>query len=140
MKVGALSPRHGSFLGCGEDDLQMWTTAARLLKKQLRTAAKRLPSISGVGWGLTVTHRERYQHVIKSTSFIILFGIRKNCHSGGRNLSLYILIERVIKLTSDYRGISLLPTTYKILPNILVSIFNTIQRRNYWRSSVWISM
>ena len=35
---------------------------------------------------------------------------------------------------NSYRGISLLPTTYKILSNILLSIC----RGNYWGSSMWI--
>jgi hypothetical protein len=36
-------------------------------------------------------------------------------------LLLYIPIRRVITQTSDYRGISLFPTTYKILSSILLS-------------------
>jgi hypothetical protein len=36
-----------------------------------------------------------------------------------------------------YRGISLLPTTYKILSNILVSRLTPPCRRNYFGSSVW---
>jgi hypothetical protein len=46
---------------------------------------------------------------------------RKNCHTSGRDPLLYLFIKRVIKLTNNYRRISLLPTTYKILSNILVS-------------------
>jgi hypothetical protein len=55
------------------------------------------------------------------TNLLILFGIRKNFHSSRSNIVLYLIIKRVIKVTSDYRGISLLPTSYKILFNILVS-------------------
>jgi len=40
----------------------------------------------------------------------VLFGIRKNSHSSGRNL-LYLFVKWVIKLSSNYRQISLLPTT-----------------------------
>jgi hypothetical protein len=35
----------------------------------------------------------------ESTNLLILFGIRKNSHSSGRNLLLYLFIKRVIKLT-----------------------------------------
>jgi hypothetical protein len=37
----------------------------------------------------------------------------------GRNLLLYQFIKRVIRLTNNYRGISLL-TAYKILSNVLL--------------------
>jgi hypothetical protein len=52
---------------------------------------------------------------------LILFGIRKNCLISGRSLLLYQFTKRVIKLTNNYRGISLLSTSYKILSNILLS-------------------
>jgi hypothetical protein len=38
---------------------------------------------------------------------------------------------------SNYRGISLLATTYSILYNIL-DCFNPVRVRKYWRSPVWI--
>jgi hypothetical protein len=31
--------------------------------------------------------------------FFVLYGIRRNCHSSGRNLLLYLFIKRVIRLT-----------------------------------------
>jgi hypothetical protein len=39
----------------------------------------------------------------------------------GKSLLLYQFTRRVIKLTNNYRGISLLSTSYKILSNILLS-------------------
>jgi len=39
---------------------------------------------------------------------------------------------------SNYTGISPLPTTYKILSNILLSRFNSICRVYYWGPSVWM--
>jgi len=35
------------------------------------------------------------------------------------DLLLYVFIKRVKQLTNNYRGISLLPTTYKIYPILL---------------------
>jgi len=35
------------------------------------------------------------------------------------SLLLYTFVKMVIKLTSNYGGISLLPTTYKIVSNII---------------------
>jgi hypothetical protein len=40
---------------------------------------------------------------------------------------------------SNYRGISFLSTTYKILANLLSSKVNSKCRGNYWGSSVWIT-
>jgi hypothetical protein len=48
-----------------------------------------------------------------------LFGVRKNCLSNGRSLLLNQFTRRAIKVPSNYRGMSLLLTTYEILPNIL---------------------
>jgi hypothetical protein len=47
--------------------------------------------------------------------------IRKNCLINGRSLLLYQFTKRVTKLTNNYRGISLLSTSYKMLSNILLS-------------------
>jgi hypothetical protein len=33
------------------------------------------------------------------TDFLVLFGIRKNCHSGGGTLLFYIFVKRMIKPT-----------------------------------------
>jgi hypothetical protein len=58
---------------------------------------------------------------LRSTDLLILFGIRKNCHSGGRNLLLYLFMKKGDKSdNSNYRGISLLPTAYNILSSILL--------------------
>jgi len=40
---------------------------------------------------------------------------------------------------NNYRGILLLPTTYKILSNILLSRLVPYAKRNYWGSSMWLS-
>jgi hypothetical protein len=62
-------------------------------------------------------------YVLRSTSLLIVFGIRKICQSSGRNPLFYLFIRRAIKLTAvaNYRGISLLSAKYKMLPNILLS-------------------
>jgi hypothetical protein len=38
-------------------------------------------------------------YVLRSTKLLIVFGIRKNCQSSGRNLLLYLFIRRVTKRT-----------------------------------------
>jgi hypothetical protein len=43
--------------------------------------------------------QEVMHYVLRSTYLLILFVIRKSCHSGGRNLLLYLFMERVIELT-----------------------------------------
>jgi hypothetical protein len=36
---------------------------------------------------------------MRSADFFVLFRMRKNCHSSGRSLLLYLFIGRIIKLT-----------------------------------------
>jgi hypothetical protein len=54
-------------------------------------------------------------------NLLISFGIKRYFLSSGRSQSLYQFIRRVIKHCSNYCGISLLSSTYKILSNILLS-------------------
>jgi hypothetical protein len=35
-------------------------------------------------------------------NFFFLYGLRRNCHSGGRNILLYKFIKRVIKIDCNY--------------------------------------
>jgi hypothetical protein len=37
-------------------------------------------------------------YVLRDTNLFVLYGIRRNCHSNGRNLLLYQFIKRVIRL------------------------------------------
>jgi hypothetical protein len=53
-------------------------------------------------------------YCLRSTKSLILFGIRKNCLISER-VQLYQFTKRVLKLTNNYHGISLLSTSYKIL-------------------------
>jgi sorting nexin-29 len=56
---------------------------------------------------------------------IVVFVIRRNCHSSGRNLLLYQFTKKGDKTDyNNYRGISLLSTAYKILSNILLARLN----------------
>jgi hypothetical protein len=47
---------------------------------------------------------EGIHYVLRSTNLLIIFEIRKNCQSSGRNLLLYLFIRRVIKLTVVITG------------------------------------
>ena len=60
---------------------------------------------------------------LRSIKLLILYGIRRNCLRSGNGRSFYLLIRKVIKqiARSNYRGISLLSTTYNNLSNILFS-------------------
>jgi hypothetical protein len=54
---------------------------------------------------------------------IIVFGVRKNCLISGRSLLFYLyqFTRRAIRLTANYRKMSLLSTSYKMLSNTLLS-------------------
>jgi hypothetical protein len=49
--------------------------------------------------------------LLRSINSSTLFGIRKNCLISGRDSLLYQFTKRVINLTVDYHGISLLSTS-----------------------------
>jgi hypothetical protein len=63
----------------------------------------------------------KIHYVMRSTSLLIVFGIRKNFQFSGRNLLLYLLIRRVIKRTVVIIEEYHLPTSYKIVSNIFLS-------------------
>jgi len=46
----------------------------------------------------------------------------------------------VIKQAAIIEGYQLLPTTYNIVPNILVSRLTPYINKHHWGSSMWISM
>jgi hypothetical protein len=52
---------------------------------------------------------------------IFIFGIRINCLRSGRSRSLYLSLKDDKIYCCNYKVISILPTTYKILSNILLS-------------------
>jgi hypothetical protein len=57
---------------------------------------------------------------LRSTNLLSWFGTKNNCPTSRRNQLSYLFIENGDKNEcSNYRGISLLPTSYKILSNIL---------------------
>jgi hypothetical protein len=61
-------------------------------------------------------------YILRYTILLSWFGTKKNCSTSGRNQLSYLFTKRMIKTEcSDYRGISLVPTSYKILFNILLS-------------------
>jgi hypothetical protein len=63
------------------------------------------------------------QFTVRSIPLWIVCGIRRNCLRHGRSQSLYVPVYKKGNKTecSNYRSVSLLPTTYKILSNILLS-------------------
>jgi hypothetical protein len=55
-------------------------------------------------------------------TYFFLYGIRRNCHSSGKNLLLYQIHKKGDNTDcNNYRGISLLSTAYRILSNILLA-------------------
>jgi len=63
------------------------------------------------------------QFALRSINLLFIYSIRRNSLRSGSSRSLYLSIRRAIKQDcSKYRGIShFMPTTYKILSNILLS-------------------
>ena len=107
------------------------------------------PSAFEVEMAIEKLKRHKYQVLIKSQQrteqfaprsikLLILFGTRRNCTRSGRSRSLYLLIRTAIK-HSNYRGISLLSTVYKMLSNILLSRLTPYAEEIVRGSSIWIS-
>jgi hypothetical protein len=59
--------------------------------------------------------------IYSEINLFVLYGIRRNCHSSGRNLLLYQFIKRVIRLIVIIIEESASSTAYKILYNILLA-------------------
>jgi len=76
---------------------------------------------------------------LRSTNLLILSGIRKNCHSRGRDLLLYWFIKRVLnRLQKLQKNVAVTKHIQNVHQYSLLK-FNSILRRNYWEISVWIS-
>jgi hypothetical protein len=83
-----------------------------------------------------VLKQEVKHYCLRSTNSLILFGIRKNCLISGRSLLLYQFTKWVTKLTNNYRGISLLSASCRILPNIFLSTLSPCIDEIIWLISV----
>jgi hypothetical protein len=60
--------------------------------------------------------------MLRYTNLFILYGIRRNCHSSGRNLFIVPIHTKGDKTDCcNYQRISLLSTAYKMLSNILLA-------------------
>jgi hypothetical protein len=55
-------------------------------------------------------------YILRYTDLFVVYGIRRNCHSSGRNLLLYQFIKKVIRLT-----VIIIEGAYKMLSNILLA-------------------
>jgi hypothetical protein len=78
-------------------------------------------------------------YVLKCTDLFVLYGIRRNCHSSGRNLLLYQFIKRVIRLIVIIIGESPLINCLQNYIQHSSGQVNSICQWSYWWSSVWIS-
>jgi len=74
------------------------------------------------------------QFVLRFISLLILrvFGIRRNSRRTGRIRLLYLFKRRAIRDCSNYRGVLVLSTTYKILSNILLSRLTPCEEEIIW--------
>ena len=82
------------------------------------------------------------QFARRSINLLIIFRLRRNClKSEERRGSIIVPIYKTGDKTecNKYRGITLLSTTYKISPNILLQKISSICTGNYWGPSVRIS-
>jgi len=80
------------------------------------------------------------QFTMKSNNLLFLFGIRWNFLRSGRNRSLYLSIRRAMKqivvIIAAYQFSNYIQNSTQHSP---VKV-NSICRRNYWGSSMWILM
>jgi hypothetical protein len=67
--------------------------------------------------------QEAKYYCLRSTNPLILFGVRKNCLISGRSLPIIVPVHKKSHKTdcNNYRGMSLLSTSYNILSNIALS-------------------
>jgi hypothetical protein len=82
------------------------------------------------------------QFAPRSMYLLILFGIKKNYLRSGRSRSIYLFTWKVIKwivVIIEAHHFCQLRTVQTFIQHSAVEV-NSICRRIYWRSSVWISM
>jgi hypothetical protein len=106
---------------------------------KVHTAEPLVPGPSRLEVGIAISKLKNYKtpgsdqipaELIQAGGEMLLSAIHKLVNSvwnkedfliSGKSLFLYQFTKSVIKLTNNYRGISLLSTSYKILANILLS-------------------
>jgi len=117
-----------------------------MLSTEMHTAEPLVPEIAieelkNTSYKVLIKFRENWtkqevmHYVLGPAGLLILFWIRKNCHSSGRNL-LYLFIRRVTKLVIVEGYKCYQPCTKSIQYSCLK--VNSTCRQNY-RVSVWIS-
>jgi hypothetical protein len=52
-----------------------------------------------ISFWLNGSKQEAKHHILRYTNFFVLYGIRRNCYSNGKNVLLYQFIKWVIKWT-----------------------------------------
>jgi hypothetical protein len=110
------------------------STKRKLLLESLKVINPQTLTIFRPNWS-----KQGVKHyVLRYTNLLVLYGIRRNCHSSGRDPLPYQFIKRVIRLTATTIGES--PShqlSAKLSNNLLARTIHVCQR-SHWISSVWV--
>jgi hypothetical protein len=97
----------------------------------------------GINYNALIKFRQNWfkqevkHHFLRSINSLIIFRIRKNYLSSGRSHSFYLYTGKVIKLTVP-RRITVINFIQNFIQHVTLRV-DSICRRNYWESTVWVS-